>query len=482
MDSRTTHSPHLILLALMLCPILAGGACEQNAPPRIAPDPVQVHSTKARPAPIVPVESDPTPKDEAFAWPPELQPLEMDNPNALDAFYSRLRRIEAGEPSLKARAIHYGDSHIAADLWTGQIRRRLQSRFGDAGHGFILPGKPWRSYRHQNIRHGSPKPKLWNAERIRTRANLPDRRLGLGGYSVRTSKRGANIWAATTDKGDFGRNFSQLEVFYLEQPKGGRMEVRVDGKRIKRVETKGPAIIPGYFTYAFQDGEHSVEVETRGGGEVRLFGMVLEREGAGVVYDSVGINGARATMPLSWNPEVWQQHLGHRSPDLMILTYGTNEVDDQLDLDRYQDKIVKVLRLMKDAVPGSSCLLMGPPDRAWPVAKEEAQSEAATAARMRAEEDPRDRSLWDTPAQLLDIIETQKKAAKTAGCAFWNTYEAMGGAGSIDLWARSEPTLAQKDRIHLNRRGYNKVADQFADALLFDYEKRFKPKHEPLDK
>ena len=39
------------------------------------------------------------------------------------------------------RILHYGDSHVAADILSGALRRRLQLDFGDAGVGFVLPGR-----------------------------------------------------------------------------------------------------------------------------------------------------------------------------------------------------------------------------------------------------------------------------------------------------------------------------------------------------
>jgi lysophospholipase L1-like esterase len=461
------------LLAPLLCPFALGSACEQNTVSPPTPAPVAVQTVRARPAPIAPVQlapaaPDPSPQPE---WPLGIQPIE--SPDALLPFYARLARVDAGEPGLKARVIHYGDSHIAADLWTGQLRRRLQGRFGDGGHGFLLPGKPFKGYQHQDVRHGASNPRHWDAARVRARAEIDDKLLGLGGYSVRTSQRGASVWASTASAapGDAAAHF---DLFYLEQPGGGEVEIRLDGKRLKRLSTNGPSTAAAYFRHEVPtDAPRHFEVESLGGGELRLFGLVMERAQAGVVYDSVGINGARATMPLAWDTALWQEHLARRSPDLMVLTYGTNEVDDRLDLPRYQDKVREVLTLMKEAVPGAACLLVGPPDRAWPVEGDAALSDAATAARMRADEDPRDRSLWDTPQPLIDILAAQRGAAREAGCAFWSTFDAMGGAGGMDIWARSEPALGQRDRIHLTRRGYEKVADNLAEALLFDYQRRY---------
>jgi hypothetical protein len=71
-------------------------------------------------------------------------PIEDPTGHALDAFYARLRETDAHKPGAVTRILHYGDSTIASDYISGTARRRLQARFGDAGHGFILTatGRP----------------------------------------------------------------------------------------------------------------------------------------------------------------------------------------------------------------------------------------------------------------------------------------------------------------------------------------------------
>ena len=71
---------------------------------------------------------------------------------------------------------------------------------------------------------------------------------------------------------------------------------------------------------------------------------------------------------------------------------------------------------------------------------------------------------------MLDLIEVQRQAAFAEGAAFWNQFQAMGGAGSINHWAQFSQPLAQKDRTHLTRVGYSLVADAFYAELLCGYE------------
>src|SRR5262245_47365646 len=70
---------------------------------------------------------------------------------ALDHFFEALRSVEARRAGAVVRIAHYGASPTTADLITGDARKLLQNRFGDAGHGFCLLGKPWAWYGHSGV-------------------------------------------------------------------------------------------------------------------------------------------------------------------------------------------------------------------------------------------------------------------------------------------------------------------------------------------
>ena len=62
----------------------------------------------------------------------------IDDPGALEKFFAKLVRVEQKEPGAIARIVYYGDSIVASDFITGKLRRLLQDRFGDAGHGYAM--------------------------------------------------------------------------------------------------------------------------------------------------------------------------------------------------------------------------------------------------------------------------------------------------------------------------------------------------------
>ena len=67
------------------------------------------------------------------------------------------------------------------------------------------------------------------------------------------------------------------------------------------------------------------------------------------------------------------------------------------------------------------------------------------------------------------LVEAQRKAAHAHGCAFFSTYDWMGGKGSAVKWFRKG--LVGSDFQHLSRKGANKIADAVFEALLAGYQR-----------
>ena len=76
-----------------------------------------------------------SPQPEAVA---PVGPLLEDPANALGSFHEALSR----SAQRVVRISHFGDSPITGDLISGEARARFQKLYGDAGHGWILPGTP----------------------------------------------------------------------------------------------------------------------------------------------------------------------------------------------------------------------------------------------------------------------------------------------------------------------------------------------------
>ncbi len=366
--------------------------------------------------------------------------IEDGDGQSMNALHEALERAQAGEG--QARLVFFGASHVASDLFTGYIRRELQARFGDAGHGFVVPVHPWRTYRHRDINIESDS-KRWETHRIRV-GDSEVEQVGIAGVAMASSRPGSFGAVRTAEDGAHGKNASIFELYYLKTPRGGDLDVLIDGRPARRIATRAASAKPAYATFRVPDGPHSFEIRTLSKRPVWLFGVTVERDQPGVVVDALGINGSRARYQLLWDDALYHEHLQRRDPDLVVLAYGTNESGDESPLEDYERDLRAVVKRMRDAVPDASCLLIGPSDRPMQVEERVFEDRARTSA----------------------VIAVQHRVALENGCGFFDLVAFQGGALSMVQWAASDPPYASQDHIHYTRLGYQRLGEVLLSALL----------------
>ncbi len=175
-------------------------------------------------------------------------------------------------------------------------------------------------------------------------------------------------------------------------------------------------------------------------GLIEVFGAIWEYQKPGAVLDTAGINGARVATPLAWEESQHIAQVKKRQPDLIVLSYGTNEVFDQTPLRRYPEQYERLLKRLRIAAPDASCWKNGPTDAAEPNGT--------------------------SKPRVLSITALQRKLAERFHCGFSSPAELMGGEGAFQRWMMSRPRLASGDRVHLTVAGYHKLGDLLADELL----------------
>jgi lysophospholipase L1-like esterase len=369
-----------------------------------------------------------------------VREIEDEDGRAMRPFYEALLRTARREQGAITRVAHYGDSSIAGDGITSTLRQRLQQRFGDAGHGFVLIARGTMPYRHQDVRHeGSDN---WRLNQL-VRAGLREHTYGYGGVQYR-SPSGASARFGTAEEGPIGTHVSRFELWFQRHERGGNVTLRLDGGEPTVLSTRGDAMADDWHVVDVPDGAHQLEIRTAGGGESRLYGMVMERAGPGVVYDSLGMVGARARRMLGYDPAHFARQHAHRGTNLIVLGFGGNDADDRLSSEAFEEDFRRVARLVRQARPEAACLLMAPLDQ--------------------AENDERGNTR--TMDSVPIIVEAMRRAAAAEGCAFFDTWTAMGGDGAMRRWFRMNPRLAFGDYRHATPAGYRVIGNMLYKALL----------------
>lgn len=370
-------------------------------------------------------------------------------------FYEALRRTASGEAGALTRVAHYGDSTIATDHLTHTVRRRLQHRFGDGGHGFILISKGFMPYRHQDVYHTASDG--WSIKEL-IRAGIPDGRYGLGGVQIQARAMGVAVFGThEEDEPDTGRTLSRFQLLYQRQVGGGDVRLTVDDGAPVTLSTGvgggdgGPPEQPpgdAVHTIDVPDGPHRLEVRYTGNGRVTLYGVVMEREGPGVVYDSLGMVGARASRMMNFDQAHIREQLRARGTNLLVLGFGGNDASDNTTEQRYYEQFREVIAHVRGDRTDLGCLVFAPLD----------QGERDERGNIR------------TMPMVPRIVAAQRRAAFELGCAFYDTWEAMGGSGAMQRWSRARPALAFTDFRHATPEGYRVLADLYYMAILAGFE------------
>ena len=361
----------------------------------------------------------------------------------LDSFYRSLAltlidKLRGAPKGNITRISHWGDSAIVADGITSAVRRLMQDSFGDAGHGFILidGGK---SYMHKDVRHSVG---TWSLSRIINRGDAL-KRYGFGGISARGY---AGAWAkfGTVEEGPIGTRVSRFKIFHMNGPKQGQFTVSVDGDTVRTVDTRADVNVDGMTLIEVPDGPHQMKLRAKG--PVRLYGVALERETPGVVYDSLGLLGARGSRLLDYDDGHLAEQFEFRDVALSVLMFGGNALRDRTSLESYEATFRELVQKFRKANPSGSCLVMSPLDHA-----------------------ERYRKRYRTIPRLLEIMPIQEKVARAEGCAYFSNFDAMGGEGSMEAWVRRKPPLAYADYAHLRPAGGKALGLRVFRALVYGF-------------
>jgi len=426
--------------ALVGCCLLAGSPLAPAAKRKTEKKAAAKKKTQRRPAvpPVSPAaRSAAQRKVEEYLADSAQKPFQQ--PGALVPFFEQLVRLGATENQTPVHIIQFGDSHTAADEWTGGLREQFRERFGDGGSGFSLAGHPFVGYRRFDARGGGTAG--WVSEGSRTGAG--DGWFGLGGVSINTTRAGQSVFLQA--------ECDRLEIHFLQQPGGGRLALYDYDELLDEIPTVGePA--PGFVRYVTQPGPHRFLLKTLDARPVRLFGWVADKA-AGVTYEALGINGAEAPLLLKWDETMLAAYLQRRTPGMIVLSYGTNEASDPLwHRESYRAAFAKLVERLRQAAPAATILVLGPADR-W----------------VRA------RGRWQLVPGIDDVIAQQQSVCRELGCAYWGTRERMGGVGTMRDWQLAG--LAQGDRVHFTAGGYRRLSTVlFADLMqLFEAYKKARP-------
>lgn len=312
----------------------------------------------------------------------------------------------------------------------------MQARFGDAGPGFMLATATFDNYLREGVRM---KRQGWDASSV-IQGNLDNGHYGYGGI-VATSFGGA------TASYEVKTAVTAIEIWYQGQAKGGRLQLYVDGAGEPTATLSTSEKIGDQVWHVTLDKPAKIlKLRAGGEGQVRVYGVVLDRGATGVQIDALGILGMRARRWLNADKAHLEEQVETRAPDLVVLNFGGNErVDSGLSKASHKADIEKALVALRAGAPKAACVIVAP---------------------IAHGEDSAGKIVLD-PA-LTTIYEAQREVAADNGCAFFDTLDVMGGKKALKTW-RDKKQISG-DYAHLTTKGHEALGGLIADWLLGRYD------------
>ncbi|MGD0783153.1 MAG: GDSL-type esterase/lipase family protein, partial [Candidatus Aminicenantales bacterium] len=373
-----------------------------------------------------------------------VQPIELTDETALDAFFAALHRgrTEGGT----VRIAYYGDSIVEGDLITQDLRASFQKAFGGGGAGFLPIASEVAPFRITVIHDFSLD---WKTITLLQR-NRPFA-VGISGqvFVADCPRREDTdpLCAAWVEYKAPARwpglkEIRTLRLFYSRAEAPAAVEYAVDDREPASVDLD-PGEEIRQTVLKFDPPAKKVRLTVRGPGAFPVYGASWDGDD-GVQVDNFALRG-NSGLPLAEIPAgVLRAFDGLLDYRLIVLHFGTNVASpDQRDYSWYRAGMARVVRHFRDAFPKASILLIGTGDRSF---KDDAE--------------------YVTIPTVPILVETQRKAAEDTGAAFWDLYGAMGGLNSMVGWVNHKPVLAALDYTHLSAAGSRRVAEFLYNALM----------------
>jgi len=373
------------------------------------------------------------------------------DPSVLYPFFRSLEKLPGKERLI--RILHYGDSQIEGDRISSYLRNQLQKQFGGAGIGLfpmVLPNNTNIALRHSVTRNWS----RFTPHDL-DEANFRHERFGVLMSFSRFSPyysyyqdevyEGSITLSDSPISFDLNSQFTRCRIFFGYNEKPFIVKMNYDG------QTRDADMIPATdtlreITWEVPSQVDELTITFQGTHSPDIYGMALDDK-RGIALDNIPLRGSSGTEFTRYDTTFLKSMMNQLNVKMIVMHFGVNLVPlIREDYTFYENRFYRQLKTLKSLNEDISIIVMGVTD-------------------MSRKEGGNYRS-WPNIEKIRDA---QKNAAFRAGCAFWDTYEAMGGRNSMPSWVFSNPPLARKDFTHFTYKGSVVVAKMFYKALMKDY-------------
>ncbi len=331
---------------------------------------------------------------------------------------------------------HFGGSHIQADIYSHIIRTYLQtfSPQMKGPRGWIFPFSAVKTNNPWNYKVDFTG--KWTGLRNVVKKEY-DKPLGLMGISASTSD---SISTMTIYYRPDEVHYQYNKVRVYHNIDSADYEVWI--KELPLVEKIVCDHVSGFTEFDLVQPLDTVNLiferfSSDTSTPFTLYGIELLNDDPGIIYSSIGVNGASFDDYLRC--QLLEEQLAQLPPDLVIISVGTNDANaDDFSPEKYEYNYSKFAEIVRRVNPECALIFTVPNDNYYK---------------------------YKYPQKNIELCrDVIFNVAQNFGAAVWNFYDIMGGKGSSQKWYADQ--LMKKDRIHFTTEGYGIKGDLFYEAFL----------------
>lgn len=432
----------VIILALtgigLYSPWLSGTAAPVRMQDEKTPLPAD---TLCAPAEALPV----TPEEPALPFYIDSLCVLTGNARALEPFYRELAALRQGKDTVIS-VVHLGDSHIQCGFFSGHVMRLFHRDFGNAGRGLIVPLKLTRTNEPDDYFIRSTVTDWLKGRCIQAEPKCP---VGVGGIGIRTEARKINMDVIIARNNGAGYGFNQA-VLFRDREATPLIATGVPASGVKTVTGSRPVCADvvcdtvrfDRLTDTLLLRSHTLPARYNN----LYYGLSLTNGAPGVLYHSIGVNGA---MFVNYTDPAYIKQLALLKPSLLIVSMGTNETfGRRFSASEFKGQVARLVGLLRTYLPNTVLVVTTPPEcfqrkRVNKKLVYQRNPNTGTAARAIAE------------------------LAGEEGIPCWDLYRMTGGRGSSEKWL--DAGLYGRDRIHFTKEAYAEQGNLLYRALVKGY-------------
>ena len=367
--------------------------------------------------------------------------LPGDDYTFFDSFFEGLDT--AASSGQLARIVHYGDSQLEMDRISSMLRQMLQDRFGGSGPGMVPILKPMSSVSVSQNTTGSLTRYSLVSDTL-SRWSSTHRYGPLARYATLSGEARFNFRRAENRYAqERVRSISKISVLFGHSSPGLRMSLKCDTLALMTASVdsavNGVSVVSWDLPQNVRQGSLTLN------GAAEIYGIMLDG-GPGVTVDNVALRGCSGTILSGMDSTSLRAAYENTDTRLIILQFGGNAmpgIGSRKAISLYMNKLEKQFEYFKGVAPWAKLLFVGPADMSKSV----------------------NGSLVTWPL-LPDLNDSLKVHCLNNGIAYWDTFNMMGGVGSMKEWVNHNPQLAGPDYIHFTTRGAAEVGSALAKSLL----------------